>query len=300
MPANGISLSPKSHIMTYEEIFTIAKEFVDNGVTKIRLTGGEPLVRKDVGLIMEKLATLPVELAITTNGVIVDKFIAQFKKISLRKINVSLDSLNNDKNTTITRRDYFMKVCNNIQLLVEEGFEVKVNCVLMTGFNENEIIDFIELTKLQPLQIRFIEFMPFDGNKWNFDKLVSLEDILMEIYTHYGAKSFVRLKDAPNDTAKNYQIKNYKGSFAVISSVTNPFCDNCNRIRLTANGQLKNCLFSISESDLLTPLRNGQSIVPIIQKAVTAKKKIRSGMETLEQFKDPDSHNNRSMIAIGG
>lgn len=300
MPADGIALSPKSHIMTYEEIYTIAKEFVDNGVTKIRLTGGEPLVRKDVGLIMEKLATLPVELAITTNGVIVDKFIEQFKKIGLRKINVSLDSLNNDKNTAITRRDYFTKVYNNIQLLVKEGFDVKVNCVLMKGFNEHEIIDFIELTKTQPLQIRFIEFMPFDGNKWNFDKLVSLEDILKEVYSHYDVNSFVRLKDAPNDTAKNYQIKNYKGSFAVISSVTNPFCDSCNRIRLTANGQLKNCLFSTSESDLLTPLREGKSIATVIQKAVLAKKKIRSGMETLEQFKDPDSHNNRSMIAIGG
>lgn len=300
MPADGIPLSPKSHIMTYEEIFVITKEFVDNGVTKIRLTGGEPLVRKDVGLIMEKLATLPVELAITTNGVIVDKFIEQFKKIGLRKINVSLDSLHNGKNTAITRRDYFTKVYNNIQLLVKEGFDVKVNCVLMKGFNENEIIDFIELTKTQPLQIRFIEFMPFDGNKWNFDKLVSLEDILKEVYSHYEAKSFVRLKDAPNDTAKNYQIKNYKGSFAVISSVTNPFCDSCNRIRLTANGQLKNCLFSTSESDLLTPLREGKSIGPVIQKAVLAKKIIRSGMETLEQFKDPDSHNNRSMIAIGG
>lgn len=300
MPAGGIPLSPKSHIMTYEEIFAIAKEFVDNGVTKIRLTGGEPLVRKDVGLIMEQLATLPVELTITTNGVIVDKFIEQFKRIGLRKINVSLDSLNNDKNSAITRRDYFTKVYDNIQLLVKEGFEVKINCVLMKGFNDNEIIDFIELTKTQPLQIRFIEFMPFDGNKWNFDKLVSLEEVLKEVYSHYDVNSFIRLKDAPNDTAKNYQIKDYKGSFAVISSVTNPFCDSCNRIRLTANGQLKDCLFSSTESDLLTPFREGKSIAPVIQKAVLAKKKVRNGMDTLEKFKDPDSHDNRSMIAIGG
>ncbi|MFD0799380.1 GTP 3',8-cyclase MoaA [Maribacter chungangensis] len=300
MPADGIALSPKSHIMTYEEIYTIAKEFVEHGVTKIRLTGGEPLVRKDVGRILEQLASLPVELAITTNGVIVHRFIDLLKKIGLKKINVSLDSLNNDKNTAITRRDYFTKVHDNIQLLVKEGFEVKVNCVLIKGFNDNEIVDFIELTKTRPLQIRFIEFMPFDGNKWNLDKLVSLEEVLKEVYAHYDAQSFIRLKDAPNDTAKNYQIKGYAGSFAVISSVTNPFCDSCNRIRLTANGQLKNCLFSTSETDLLTPLREGKSIVPVIQKAVGSKKKIRSGMETLEQFKDPDSHNNRSMIAIGG
>ncbi len=300
MPADGIKLSPKSHIMTYEEIYTIAKEFVDNGVTKIRLTGGEPLVRKDAALIMEKLATLPVELAITTNGVLVDKFIEHFKKCSIKTINVSLDSLDANKNKSITRRDYFTKVYNNIQLLVKEGFLVKLNCVLIKGFNDTEIIDFIELTKNQPLHIRFIEFMPFDGNKWNMEKLVSLEDILKQVYIHYDTSSFMRLNDKPNDTAKNYQIKRYKGTFAVISSVTNPFCDSCNRIRLTANGQLKNCLFSTTESDLLTPLREGKSIATVIEKVVLSKKKTRNGMDTLEKFKDPNSHNNRSMIAIGG
>ena len=300
MPVDGIALSPKSHIMTYEEIYTIAKEFVANGVTKIRLTGGEPLVRKDVALIMENLATLPIELTITTNGVIVDKFIETFKKCGIKTINVSLDSLSASKNESITRRNYFKKVYTNIQLLVKEGFEVKLNCVLMKGFNDNEIIDFIELTKEQPLQIRFIEFMPFDGNKWNMEKLVSLEEILKQVYSHYDMSRFVRLNDKPNDTAKNYQIKGYKGAFAVISSVTNPFCDGCNRIRLTANGQLKNCLFSTTESDLLTPLREGKSIANVIEKVALSKKKIRNGMDTLEKFKDPDSHNNRSMIAIGG
>ncbi len=300
MPADGIQLSPKSHIMTYEEIYTIAKKFVENGVTKIRLTGGEPLVRKDAGLIMEKLASLPVEIGITTNGVIVDRFIEQFKDLGICKINVSLDSLNPDKNKSITRRDYFTKVYNNIQLLLKEGFEVKLNCVLMKGLNEDEIIDFIELTKHQNMQVRFIEFMPFDGNKWNMEKLVSLEEILKKVNENYSAESFLRLQDKPNDTVKNYRIKGYAGSFAVISSVTNPFCDSCNRIRLTANGQLKNCLFSTSESDLLTPLRAGKPIAPVIEKVVGVKKRIRNGMESLEKFKDPKSHNNRSMIAIGG
>ena len=193
MPADGITLSPKSHIMTYEEIYTIAKEFVANGITKIRLTGGEPLVRKDASLIMEKLASLPVELGITTNGVIVDRFISQFKKCGINKINVSLDSLNPDKNKSITRRDYFTKVYENIHLLLKKGFEVKVNCVLMKNFNEDEIIDFIELTKNQNLQIRFIEFMPFDGNKWNMEKLVSLEEILEKVYEKYDANSVLRL-----------------------------------------------------------------------------------------------------------
>lgn len=300
MPSGGIQLSPKSHIMTYEEIYTIAKEFVAHGVTKIRLTGGEPLVRKDIDLVMEKLALLPVELAITTNGVIVDRFIEHFKKCGIQKVNVSLDSLNANKNKLITRRDYFGKVYDNIRLLIKEGFEVKVNCVLMKGFNDTEVIDFIELTKNWPLQIRFIEFMPFDGNKWNTNKLVSLEEILKQVEKHYGVKYFDRLDDLPNDTAKNYCIKGYQGTFAVISSVTNPFCDSCNRIRLTADGQLKNCLFSQSESDLLTPLRKGETITSIIKKEVLSKYKVRSGMNTFEKFSNIDAHNNRSMITIGG
>ena len=301
MPHNGIELSPKSHIMTYEEIFTIAKTFVDNGVTKIRLTGGEPLIRKDAARIIEKLASLPVELSITTNGVIVDQFIDTFKKCGLQKINVSLDSLDLEKNTSITRRNYFDKVIKNILLLATEGFYIKVNCVLMKDFNENEITQFIDFAKDKPLHIRFIEFMPFDGNKWNFSKLVSLETILNKVNQHYNSDQIIRLKDAPNDTAKNYKIKGYQGSFAIISSVTNPFCDSCNRIRLTANGQLKNCLFSAEESNLLSALREGKDLEPIISKLLLAKKKVRAGMDSLEKLKDPDLHgNNRSMIAIGG
>ncbi|WP_282081023.1 GTP 3',8-cyclase MoaA [Aquimarina algiphila] len=300
MPAEGIQLSPKAHIMTYEEIYTIAKEFVDLGVTKIRLTGGEPLVRKDAALIMEKLSSLPVQLTLTTNGVIVDKFIDHFKKCGITTLNVSLDSLDANKNSEITRRSYFEKVYQNIILLVKEGFNVKVNCVLMKGFNDNEVIDFINLSKDLPIQIRFIEFMPFDGNKWNMDKLVSLQEILNQVHSNFEKDDIIKCKDAPNDTTKSYQIKGYQGTFAVISSVTNPFCDGCNRIRLTANGQIKNCLFSSKESDLLTPLREGKPISPIVQKAIQAKLKVRNGMDTLDKFNKPDSHNNRSMIAIGG
>ncbi len=300
MPADGIVLSPKAHIMTYEEIYTIAKEFVDHGVTKIRLTGGEPLIRKDAAQIIEKLASLPVQLTLTTNGVIVDKFIDLFKKCGIKTLNVSLDSLDATKNKEITRRNYFDKVYQNILLLVKEGFHVKVNCVLMKGFNDNEIIDFINLSKNLPLHVRFIEFMPFDGNQWNMDKLVSLKEILSEVNSNFKENEIIKLKDAPNDTTKSYQIEGYQGTFAIISSVTNPFCDGCNRIRLTANGQIKNCLFSSKESDLLTPLREGNSISPIIQKTIQSKFKIRSGMDTIDKFKKTDGHNNRSMITIGG
>ncbi len=301
MPANGVPLSPKSHLMTYEEVYEIAKTFVDHGVTKIRLTGGEPLVRKDIPVILEKLASLPVELSITSNGVIIDRFIDVLKTNGIKKINVSLDSLSKDKFTHITRRNEFEKVYNNILLLVKEGFKVKVNAVLIKGFNDDEIIDFIEFTKELPISIRFIEFMPFDGNKWDLSKMVSYKEVIEKANHHFNKNMIERLIDSPNDTSKNYKVKGYLGSFAIISSVTNPFCDSCNRLRLTANGQLKNCLFSATESDLLTNLRAGKPIEPIIQKAVKAKFKVRGGMNTLEKLQQPDLHTkNRSMITIGG
>jgi molybdenum cofactor biosynthesis protein A len=301
MPEEGVALSPKSHLMTYEEIYKIAKTFSDHGVTKIRLTGGEPLIRKDIPVILEKLATLPVELSITSNAVIIDKFIDVLKANGVNKINVSLDSLDEGKFKHITRRNEFKKVYNNILLLVEEGFKVKVNAVLMKGFNDNEIIDFINFTKDLPISVRFIEFMPFDGNKWDMGKMVSYAEVMKYVNEAFENENFERLQDAPNDTAKNYKIKDYKGTFAIISSVTNPFCDSCNRLRLTANGQLKNCLFSSGESDILTTLRAGKSIEPIIRKAVQAKFKVRGGMDTLKKLKEPKLHNNnRSMITIGG
>ncbi|HEX9826577.1 MAG TPA: GTP 3',8-cyclase MoaA [Flavobacteriaceae bacterium] len=301
MPAEGIQLSPKSHIMTFEEVYTIAKLFVDHGVTKIRLTGGEPLVRKDVDVILKKLATLPVELAISTNAVTVNRFIDTFKSCGIQNINVSLDSLVAEKFNQITRRHDFEMVYRNIHLLIEEGFKVKLNVVLMKGFNDNEIIDFITLTKELPISVRFIEFMPFNGNKWDKSKMVSYAEVMDYVHSTFPENEVLRIKDAPNDTSKNYKINGHKGSFAIISSVTNPFCDSCNRLRLTANGRLKNCLFSSSESDLLTPLREGKDIGSIIQKAVQAKFKIRGGMDTLEKLEEPQLHNqNRSMIAIGG
>lgn len=301
MPEDGIPLSPRNYLMTYEEVYSIAKTFVDHGVTKIRLTGGEPFIRKDIHVILKKLASLGIELSITTNAVLVDKYIGVLKECEIKSINVSLDTLNRDKFTQITRRNEFERVYKNILLLIKEGFKVKINVVLIKGFNENEIINFIELSKHYPVTVRFIEFMPFNGNKWDLSKLVSYAQILDIVHAHYSKVSIKRIQDAPNDTSKNYKISDYQGSFSVISSVTNPFCDSCNRIRLTANGKLKNCLFSDGEEDVLTPLRQGKDIEPIIQRNIMSKKKIRNGLETIESFQEQDAHSkNRSMIAIGG
>lgn len=301
MPEHGIALSPRAELATADEILQLAKIFVSKGVNKIRLTGGEPLVRKDFSEILENLSKLPIELAITTNAVLVDKFISDFKKFGLQKINVSLDSLNSEKFNTITRRDLFQKTYNNILQLVEEGFEVKLNAVLIKGFNENEIGDFIGLSKKLDLCVRFIEFMPFDGNNWDKSKVVSEKEVLEFAEKQFGKNQISRISDSPNDTSRNYKIKGFKGSFALISSVTNPFCGTCNRLRLTANGKMKNCLFSSGETDLLAALREGNDVDSLINQSLRLKHKSRGGMDSMEKLSDEKLHsNNRSMIAIGG
>ena len=244
---------------------------------------------------------MPVKLAITTNGIVVDRFIDTFKKAGLKAVNVSLDTLDRDKFAIVTKRDYFEKVLQNIHLLLKEGFKVKINAVLMKDINFEEITDFIDLAKDQPLEIQFIEFMPFGGNKWDWDKGISRQEIIDKVTAFYGAEKVERMDDEPNDTSVNYKIKGYQGSFAIISSITNPFCATCNRIRLTANGRIKNCLFSTSETDLLTPFRNGEDIKPLILGNIKEKHPERGGWKNFEELSNPDNHNqNRSMILIGG
>lgn len=301
MPAEGISLTPKPHLMTADEIVTIAQTFVDAGVTKIRLTGGEPLVRKDAKDVIARLGKLGVELTITTNGILVHDFIDTFKEAGMTSLNVSIDSLNKEKFNLITRRNYFDQFWENLELLDKHDFKLRLNVVVMKGFNDNEIIDFIELTKDRKIMIRFIEFMPFDGNKWNKDKLVSYTEIMNQTHDKYGITKVERLVDKPNDTAKNHKITGYKGSFSVISSVTNPFCSTCNRIRLTADGKLKNCLFSNTETSLLETLRAGESIRPLIEQNIRSKHAMRGGMDDDAKFQNPTLFSqNRSMIKIGG
>ena len=301
MPEDGVMLTPRDKLMTTEEIIAIARIFVENGVDKIRLTGGEPLLRKDFSTIARELSKLPVRLSITTNAILVDRFLNDFKAYGIRDINASLDTLKTEKFKTITKRDQFRKAFDNINTLIEKDFNVKLNVVLMKDFNEEEIIDFIDLTRDRKLSVRFIEFMPFDGNRWNKSKLVSQQEILDRVNSHFYKENIVHLPNENNFTARNYRVKGYTGNFGIISSVTNPFCDSCNRIRLTANGTIKNCLFSNNETNLLQTFREGEAIEPLIKKLLAKKKAVRAGMSTSAKLEDPKNHsNNRSMITIGG
>lgn len=301
MPEEGIVLRPRSHFMRTHEVLALAETFVGLGVRKIRLTGGEPLVRKDAAEVIRGLGKLPVELAITTNGVLLDRFLDVFEEAGLRSVNISLDSLRADRMAVISRRDYFQRTVDNIALAQERGFQLKVNMVVMRGVNDDEVTDFIEWTRKEPLHVRFIEFMPFNGNRWEWDKGFSAEEILSRALAHFGPGGYRRIVDRPHDTARNYRLTGGAGTFAVISSVTNPFCDTCNRIRLTADGKLKNCLFGHQETDLLSALRAGEDVRPLITESVLNKKAVRGGMDSFRKLADGGLHGtNRSMVAIGG
>ncbi len=284
--------------MSAEEIEKIASVFVKLGVKKIRLTGGEPLVRKEAADIIQRLSLLPVKLTLSTNGVLVDQFIDVFKIAGIKAVNVSLDSLEADAFRIISKRDQFEKVISNIQLLLKENFHVKVNMVVLKGINHLEILDFIEWTKDFPLHVRFIEYMPFKDNNWSHLKVFSADEIISLAAGHY---SFRKLDDRPNDTARCYKVNDFTGTFAVISTMSDPFCDTCNRLRLTADGKMKNCLFSGDEANLLSVLRNNGDLESMILQCVLDKKAARGGqMDTEWTRMDADAIENRSMIAIGG
>ena len=296
MPEEGIELMEKENIMSLEEIISLATTFRDLGVDTVRLTGGEPLVRKNFGFLVEELAKLGLTLKITTNGIMLDRYLDLFQKIGLKKINLSLDTLDKAKSVFITKRDYFDRIWQNIQMALEMDMEVKLNIVLIKGVNDKEINDFIQLTKHKKLTIKFIEFMPFKGNKWDWSKGVGKEEILNQIAERFGKVE--ELENPKHSTSSNFKIPGHLGSFAIVSTITNPFCDQCNRIRLTADGKMKNCLFANSETDLLTPLRNGDKMDDLIINAIKTKKYSRDGMDVKMDAEHYEK--NRSMISIGG
>lgn len=298
MPAEDMQFMPPARLMQANEIVDIATEFVKLGVTKIRLTGGEPLVRKDAADIILQLSKLPVELTLSTNATRVDEFIDVFKQANIKSINVSLDTLNKEKFHTIAQRNSFDKVWSNINLLVENNFHVKINAVIMRGINETELNDFVALTQQLPVHVRFIEFMPFTGNKWNDNKVFSYNEMLDVIATRY---TFIKLKDEKHDTTKKYKVLNHAGTFAVISTMSAPFCEGCNRLRLTADGKMKNCLFSKGEADILSAYRAGEDFISIIKQCVHQKEKELGGQFTSDLHKvNSENILNRSMISIGG
>lgn len=298
MPEEDYTFTPQANLMQPDEIEKLATLFVKEGVTKIRLTGGEPLVRKDAASIILKLSRLPVHLTLTTNGTRLHEFVDVLEEANIHSLNISLDTLDAEKFKLLTRRDLFQQVVGNIELLVKKGFHIKVNTVVMKGFNVQEVNNFIAWTKETPVHIRFIEFMPFSGNQWKSDKVVTWQEILQEVSHEY---SYLPLAHEANETAKKYIVPGHAGTFAVISTMSQNFCGDCNRMRLTADGKLKNCLFSKEETDILNALRNGLEVLPLIHQCIMGKAKELGGQFTADfSHLHGEDIQNRSMISIGG
>ncbi|XP_041000159.1 GTP 3',8-cyclase, mitochondrial isoform X1 [Juglans microcarpa x Juglans regia] len=298
MPAEGVELTPGPRLLSKNEIVRLANLFVSSGVDKIRLTGGEPTIRKDIEEICLHLSNLKglKTLAMTTNGIILSKKLSKLKECGLSALNISLDTLVPSKFEFMTRRKGHERVMESINTAIILGYNpVKVNCVVMRGFNDDEILDFIELTRERPINIRFIEFMPFDGNVWNVKKLVPYSEMLDRVVKEYP--DLKRLQDNPTDTAKNFRIEGHCGTVSFITSMTEHFCAGCNRLRLLADGNFKVCLFGPSEVGLRDPLRRGaddHELKEIIGAAVKKKKASHAGMYDIARTA------NRPMIHIGG
>ena len=298
MPADGVQLQPRDQLLTFEEIERLARLFVAEGVNKIRLTGGEPLVRKDVEDLMDMLGSIDGlrTFAVTTNGFLLRRKLARMRSAGVNLLNISLDSMREDRFDFITRRTGLGIVLDAIDLAVDAGYNpVKVNCVVMRGFNDDELGDFVEFTRDRPVDVRFIEYMPFEGNGWNDSAFVPYTEMLSSISDRYP--QLTRLSDAPGDTSKSYAVPGYLGRVGFITSMSEHFCSSCNRLRMTADGNLKVCLFGNAEVSLRDQMRAGatdEALRALIAGAVFRKSAAHGGMYAIA------SSENRPMILIGG
>ncbi|KAF8330794.1 uncharacterized protein EI90DRAFT_3145710 [Cantharellus anzutake] len=301
MPENGVELSPKAHILADDEVIRLASLFVRRGVTKIRLTGGEPTVRKNlvelVGRLNELRALGLRSIGITSNGIALHRKLSALVDNGLTHLNLSLDTLDPQKFQLITRRTGHDAVLKSLMTSLDSpGIEaVKLNVVVMRGINEDEVLDFVGLTKELNIAVRFIEFMPFSGNKWSHNKMVPSADLLRRISERWPETEAV-YPGEPNGTARMHRIPGYSGSFGFISSMSDHFCGTCNRLRITADGMIKVCLFDPKEVSLRDIMRSGGSdgdLETAIGLSVKDKKAKHAGMENI------DVVHNRPMILIG-
>ncbi|KAI1096330.1 molybdenum cofactor biosynthesis prote [Rostrohypoxylon terebratum] len=281
MPEEGVPLSPAKEMLTTPEVVMLSSLFVSQGVNKIRLTGGEPTIRKDILLLMQQIGALRPhglrELCLTTNGIALHRKLEGMVEAGLTGVNLSLDTLDPWQFQIMTRRKGFDAVMKSIDRVFElnkhgAGIKLKINAVVMRGINDREIIPFVEMTREKDIEVRFIEYMPFDGNKWNEGKMVSYSEMLDRIREKFPGLEKVR--DHKNDTSKTYRIPGFVGKIGFITSMTHNFCGSCNRLRITSDGNLKVCLFGNAEVSLRDILRESNGGEPIDDEAYESMKKV--------------------------
>jgi GTP 3',8-cyclase len=281
MPEEGVQLSPSAHLLTTPEIVYLSSIFVNQGVDKIRLTGGEPTVRKDIVSLMQQIGRLRrnglKELCITTNGISLHRKLDAMVESGLTAVNLSLDTLDPHQFTLMTRRNGHEAVMKSINRILEmnklgAGIKLKINCVVMRGINEREILPFVDMGKDQDLEVRFIEYMPFGGNKWSEKKMLTYQEMLDMIRQKYP--NVGQVKGHPNDTSKTFKVPGFVGRIGFITSMTDNFCGTCNRLRITGDGNLKVCLFGNAEVSLRDILREANDGQPIDEEAMEAIKQV--------------------------
>ncbi|MHA8082727.1 GTP 3',8-cyclase MoaA [Aquirufa sp. A-Brett2-15D] len=298
MPAEGINYLPERELLSWEEMFRLTRIMHEMGIKKVRITGGEPFVRNGLVDFLTDLAGLKdLEICLTTNGVFIGDYIETLQKLGVRHINLSLDSLNRDRFKEITRRDDFAKVYDNLIRLIQAGFQVKINAVVMHGKNEEDIIELTEFARTHPVSVRFIEEMPFNGSGLVEEKLfwdhVRILERIRSQFPDLKARPFLF-----GETAKTYEIPGFQGNVGIIAAFSRTFCGTCNRIRLTAKGQVKTCLYDDGVFDLKAYLRGGVSDEEIkIQLMTLFKARSLDGFEAEKNRKGVITE---SMTSIGG
>lgn len=299
MPAHGIKIVDRKELLTFKEMYRITRVLSELGVNKVRLTGGEPFVRKDFMKFLESLSFNDRlnEINITTNGALISNHIDKLEELKVKSINLSIDSLNKEKFAKITRRDVYENVFETFNLLEQSNLSLKLNVVVQSGFNTDEIIDFVELSKNKNIAVRFIEEMPFNGKgqremneEWDYAKIIN------HIQNHYSEVHSVQSEKS--STSKNFKIPNYKGTFGIIPAFTRTICSDCDRIRITATGMFKNCLFDGGVFNVRDFIRGGASDDELKELFIsTVHKKPKNGFVAEA---DRGSDVSESMSTIGG
>lgn len=315
MPADNVEFMPKEHLLTFEEIERIVKVGIPLGIDRIRLTGGEPLVRRDLHVLVRRLAAIPGihDIGLTTNGILLEEQAQLLGDAGLKRLNISLDALDAEIFKTVTRREGYERVLAGIEAARRAGFSpIKLNAVSMRGLTESQIIPFGHLARETETVVRFIEFMPLDSDgKWQRDKVLFAHEIIAILESEFGPlrpvlpnvnvamNSLLPMIDSVKTQApaQDYEFADGRGRIGLIASVSQPFCASCNRFRLTADGKFRNCLFSLEETDVKTTMRSGatdNAIAELMLECIAAKNE---GHEiNSANFVQPD----RPMHSIGG
>jgi cyclic pyranopterin phosphate synthase len=298
MPEEGVNFADKKDLLSFEELEELTQLFTRLGVSKIRITGGEPFVRKGIMPFLENLSKNKdlEQITVTSNGTLSKSQMTDLKKWGIRKINISLDALDRQRFFEMTRRDRFEEVYQCVLDLMAEGFEVKLNCVVADDKNISDIVPFVELTQSYPLSVRFLEEMPFNGKSTFETPIWDHKAIFHYIESHYP--KIEKVRDEKNGTSVNYKIPRYRGSFGIIPSFSRTFCGTCNRIRLSATGELRTCLYGPPAANLRDLFRSGvpmERVEKEIMDAVASREKDGFAAEALSE-KTPK----KSMSFLGG